>query len=103
MPTSMPKSMPAPGDREGVAELKRLAHEVRNAMNGVAVSLEVARSRAGRGAAPGEVYPFLETASEQLELATRLHKQYTDFATTLATDGEARAARRTPIHDAPEA
>jgi len=103
MPTSMPKSMPAPGDREGVAELKRLAHEVRNAMNGVAVSLEVARSRAGRGAAPAEVYPFLEAASEQLDLATRLHKQYTDFATTLATDGEARAARRTPIHDAPEA
>lgn len=103
MPTSMPKSMPAPGDREGVAELKRLAHEVRNAMNGVAVSLEVARSRAGRGVAPSEVYPFLETASEQLEIATRLQKQYSDLATRLATDGDARDARPTSIHDAPEA
>ncbi len=95
--------MPTAGDRVGVAELKRLAHEVRNAMNGVAVSLEVARSRAGRGAPPAEVYPFLETAAQQLELATQLHKQYTDVATTLATDGEACGAQRTPIHDAPGA
>lgn len=95
--------MPTAGDQLGVADLRRLAHEVRNAMNGVAVSLEVARSRAGRGAAPGEVYPFLETAAQQLELATRLQKHYTDLATTLATDGEARGARRPPVHDAPEA
>ena len=91
------------GDGDGVAELKRLAHEVRNAMNGVAVSLEVARSRAARGAAPTDVYPFLETASQQLDAATRLHKRYTELATALAADTAPAAGRRTTIHDAPGA
>lgn len=64
--------------RDRTAELKTLAHDVRNALNGVAVNLEVARSRAQRGVDVAEVSPFLETAAQQLDLATRLHKRYTD-------------------------
>ena len=67
-------------ERERSVDLKKLAHDVRNALNGVAVNLEVARSRAQRGVDTGDVAPFLETAAQQLELATRLHKRYTDAA-----------------------
>jgi hypothetical protein len=65
-------------------ELRKLAHDVRNALNGVAVNLEVARSRAERGADATQLSPFLETAAQQLEAATRLHKRYTDAATAFA-------------------
>ena len=68
-------------DRDRSAELKQLAHDVRNALNGVAVNLEVARSRAQRGVEVAQVAPFIETAVQQLEAASRLHKRYTDVVT----------------------
>lgn len=71
--------------RDADAELRHLAHEVRNALNGVAVSVEVARSRAERGIAGSEITPFLETAARQLDTAARLHKQLTDLAIQLAS------------------
>ena len=47
------------------------AHELRNALNGVAVNLEVVRSRAGRHDVAGDrLVPFAEAATGQLELAT---------------------------------
>ena len=67
-------------DRDRSAELRQLAHDVRNALNGIAVNLEVARSRARRGVDVGEVAPFIETAAQQLDVATRLYKRYTDAA-----------------------
>ena len=49
-----------------------LAHEVRNALNGVAVNLEVVRSRA-RGDAPASaVARFAENAGEQLDTLAEL-------------------------------
>jgi len=66
--------------------LKQLAHDVRNALNGVAVNLEVARSRAERGADVAQVAPFLEMAAQQLEAATRLHKRYTDVVSGVADE-----------------
>jgi hypothetical protein len=68
-------------------ELRQLAHDVRNALNGVAVNLEVARTRAARGADVAQIAPFLESAVQQLESATRLHKQYTDLTIALEADG----------------
>ncbi len=92
-------------ERDTSAELKQLSHDVRNALNGVSVNLEVARSRAQGGADVAQVAPFLETAAQQLDLAARLHKMYTD-ATNRATDAaiprdshaSARAADDTPSH-----
>jgi hypothetical protein len=81
-------------DRDPAAELKQLAHDVRNALNGVAVNLEVARSRAQRGTDVTQVTPFLETAVQQLESAARLHKRYTDIVA-------ARAAATAPAAGAP--
>lgn len=74
-----------PQQRDGGSELKHLAHDVRNALNGVSVNLEVARSRAARGSDISQIAPFLETAAQQLDAATRLHKRFTELATQLAT------------------
>ena len=47
----------------------RTAHELKGALNGVAVNLEVARSRAARSdAAAGAIGPFASSAADQLEV-----------------------------------
>lgn len=48
------------------------AHDVKNALNGLAVNLEVVRARTARGGAPEQVAPFATTAAEQLEGAVAL-------------------------------
>ena len=84
-------------DCDKSAELKQLAHDVRNALNGVAVNLEVARSRAQRGVDVAEVAPFIETASQQLDVATRLHKRYTDIAAAAVSETGARHGTRSSV------
>lgn len=84
-------------DSDRSAELAQLAHDVRNALNGAAVNLEVARSRAQRGTEVALVAPFIDTAAQQLEAAARLHKRYTDVVTevtarTAPTDARATSA-----------
>ncbi len=48
----------------------RAAHDVRNALNGVAVNVEVVRSRAGRGAEGSAIAPFATAAAAQVEILT---------------------------------
>ncbi|MFL5597998.1 MAG: hypothetical protein ACJ8AB_05965 [Gemmatimonadaceae bacterium] len=57
-----------------VREMIRSAgHEIRNSLNGVAVNVEVVRSRAGTGGvAKGEVASFAERASSQVAEASAL-------------------------------
>jgi len=69
---------------------------VRNALNGVSVNLEVARSRAARGSDVSQIAPFLETAAQQLEATTRLHKRFADLAMQLAIQLESQAASSDP-------
>lgn len=53
--------------------LGRAAHDVKDALNGVSVNLEVVRSRAGRANAPASaVAPFADAAAQQLERLTSL-------------------------------
>jgi signal transduction histidine kinase len=53
--------------------LGRAAHDVKDALNGVSVNLEVVRSRAGRADAPASaVAPFAEAAAQQLERLSSL-------------------------------
>jgi hypothetical protein len=53
--------------------LGRAAHDVKDALNGVSVNLEVVRSRASRADAPASaVAPFAEAAAQQLERLTTL-------------------------------
>ena len=49
----------------------RTAHEIKNTLNGVAVNLEVVRSRLGRSPANATSVTFAETASQQFEVLTR--------------------------------
>ena len=58
-----------------------VAHELRNALNGVAVNLEVVRSRSGRdGVAASALGSFAASASNQLEAVIRM----TDALMTLS-------------------
>jgi hypothetical protein len=81
-------------ERDKSAELRQLGHDVRNALNGVAVNLEVARSRAERGADVTQVAPFIETAVQQLDAATRLHKRYADLVADVAEAAGSRHSAR---------
>jgi signal transduction histidine kinase len=70
---------PAAGDARvlWLARVQRLmgraAHDVKDSLNGVAVNLEVVRSRAARDGAPASaVAPFADAAGQQLERLTSL-------------------------------
>jgi signal transduction histidine kinase len=52
---------------QSVADL--VAHDLRNALNAVAVNLEVVRSRSSRGADASGIAPFATTAASQFEAA----------------------------------
>ena len=53
--------------------LDRAAHDVKDALNGVSVNLEVVRSRASRGdAAASTIAPFADAAAHQLDRLTAL-------------------------------
>jgi len=80
-------------DRRWLEALQRLtsgvAHELRNALNGVAVNLEVVRSRAGReGLAASALGSFAGSASDQLEQVIAM----TDALMALARPGQEPAA-----------
>lgn len=80
-------------EREWLAVLQRLtggvAHELRNALNGAAVNLEVIRSRSGReGVAASALGSFAGAASGQLEQVIAI----TDALMALARAGQEPAA-----------
>jgi hypothetical protein len=52
--------------------IQRAGHEIRNALNGVAVNVEVVRSRIGREGSTLEVASFAERASAQVGEASAL-------------------------------
>jgi signal transduction histidine kinase len=52
--------------------LRRAGHELRNALNGVAVNVEVVRSRSSREGSPQELASFAERASAQVREASAL-------------------------------
>jgi hypothetical protein len=52
--------------------IRRAGHEIRNALNGVAVNVEVVRSRSGRAGAAPELSSFAERASAQVGEASAI-------------------------------
>ncbi|HEX6630261.1 MAG TPA: hypothetical protein VF048_04185, partial [Gemmatimonadaceae bacterium] len=46
----------------------RIAHDLRNTLNGVAVNVEVVRSRAARGGDAATIAPFASVAASQVEI-----------------------------------
>jgi hypothetical protein len=89
---------------EAVREiLRRAGHELRNALNGVAVNVEVVRSRADRVGSPKELASFAERASGQVGEASALADGLLAFvgsvlaaqaAGTLKTTGDGGAGTR---------
>ena len=71
-----PDTPPRPGDESAALWADTLqslanvvAHDLRNALNAVAVNLEVVRSRSARGAEASAIAPFAATASTNFETA----------------------------------
>jgi signal transduction histidine kinase len=59
--------------RQAVREIiRRAGHEIRNALNGIAVNVEVVRSRSAREGPAGELKSFADRASAQVEEASAL-------------------------------
>jgi hypothetical protein len=52
--------------------IRRAGHEIRNALNGVAVNVEVVKSRVSRQEGTAEVVSFAERASRQISEASAL-------------------------------
>ena len=52
--------------------IRRSGHEIRNALNGVAVNVEVVRSRSGREGAGGAADSFAQRAASDIAKATAL-------------------------------
>jgi hypothetical protein len=52
--------------------IRRAGHELRNALSGVSVNVEVVRTRLGREGAPGDAASFAGRASAQVEEASAL-------------------------------
>ncbi len=70
MTKAPPRDKEAP---QAVREIiRRAGHEIRNALSGVAVNVEVVRSRAGREGSPKELTSFADRASAQIGEASAL-------------------------------
>lgn len=72
-------------DNSIVADLRRLSHDLKNALHGAALNLEVAKMRIESEKKPSEVdlnsvLPFLHTAAEQVDSAAKLHDEYSAIA-----------------------
>jgi len=82
---------------EAVREIiRRAGHELRNALNGIAVNIEVVRSRSGREASEKGLTSFAERAFSQVEEASALTDGLLAFAGSVLAaqaDGTLRNAR----------
>ncbi|HET7621353.1 MAG TPA: histidine kinase dimerization/phospho-acceptor domain-containing protein [Gemmatimonadaceae bacterium] len=73
----------------------RAAHEIRNPLNGLAVNLEVVRSRAARGKGDlASIGRFADSASGELERAAELVQALLELARPLATPVDLWSALR---------
>ena len=68
-----------------------VAHDFRNALNGVAVNLEVVRGRSARGAEAAAIAPFAATAAAQFEVAAAAAEALLAFARAEPGDADVAA------------
>ena len=69
----------------------RIAHDLRNALNAVAVNLEVVRGRSARGADVTTIAPFAATAAAQYETASSAAEALLGFARSESGDADVAA------------
>ena len=80
--------------------IRRAGHEIRNALNGVAVNVEVVRSRLSRDPAAGDTIPFAERAILNLSAASVLTNgllALTNATLTSGADPVAQKAKKSPV------
>jgi hypothetical protein len=80
-----------------VRELTRLAgHEIRNALNGVAVNVEVVRSRLAKQTAASDLVAFADRANAQVGVATALTEGLLAFVGCVLSAQADGTLRRAP-------
>jgi hypothetical protein len=80
--------------------LRRAGHELRNALSGVAVNLEVVRSRVARDGATGEIKSFAERASSQISEASALADGVLALTRALLLFSGGDGSKKPPSHGA---
>ena len=70
------------------AVANHVAHDFRNALNGVAVNLEVVRGRSARGAESSAIAPFAAMAASQFEAASAAAEALLGFARPESGDAD---------------
>jgi hypothetical protein len=76
--------------------VRRAGHEMRNALSGVSVNVEVVRGRSERGAPAGDLTSFAERAQLQVGVATMLGDGLLALINSVLTglaDGSLKSAR----------
>ena len=61
------------------SQARRLSHDMRNALNGIAVNLEAARGRVGELPNAERVEPLLGHAARQIDVATAICREMVDL------------------------
>ena len=95
------RPQPAPDQSDAVREiLRRAGHELRNALSGVAVNLEVVRSRAARDGGAADIKSFAERASSQISEASALADGMLALTRAMLASGSAEAGKKASSHSA---
>ena len=95
-PTATDKQTP-----KAVREIvRRAGHELRNALSGISVNVEVARSRAERGASGDEVTSFADRARLQVAVATQLANGLISLISSVLTAASDGTLRSLPLSGA---
>ena len=93
-----------PTDKEALKAVReivrRAGHELRNALSGVSVNVEVVRSRSEREASPKELTPFAERARLQVGVATMLNDGLLSLVSSVLSAAEDGTLRTVPGHGA---
>ena len=80
--------------------VRRAGHELRNALSGISVNVEVARSRAERGASGDEVTSFADRARLQVAVATQLANGLISLISSVLTAASDGTLRSLPLSGA---
>jgi hypothetical protein len=80
--------------------IRRAGHEIRNALNGVAVNVEVVRSRLGGDASPRDLTSFAEHAITQVGEASALTDGLLALVNSVLTAQAAGSLKSTGRHGA---
>ena len=83
--------------------IRRAGHEIRNALSGVSVNLEVVRSRCSRDPGSADVLSFADRARSQIETATALTNGLLALmAAVVAAEGDGTAKSAVKAGDSVE-